>query len=161
VTFTEKIIPLLSEANNSQISRVVGCSREMVRLVRNREGIESPFKHIRCVINQEESMGELLRLAHTNLSWREIAVRVGLSVTTVRKRVRDAGLNIKKPYRTGVKIPKATVVEALENTDYNFRLAAEKLNISYMTIWRYGKMYDIKPKGWDSKTNRRYGGDTK
>jgi hypothetical protein len=96
-TRAERIIQLLPTLTDTMIAHEVGCSREYVRQVRVKKGIECLCKYKWCKpeVVGEELLGRVLIDLKTERPFNRIAGKYGIATSTLLEALRRAGISYK------------------------------------------------------------------
>ena len=147
MTKTEQIKPLLKALPDSMIAKELKCTKELVRQVRNREGIPSPYPYLRCSTLLTEELLEKAKQMYEEKGWsiKRVAKEVLGSekhMMTLGKRFRERGWSRSK----GSRIRKSDEYKEFLQIKDRHELSIYELfrrlkgRVSIMGLWRWKKL---------------------
>lgn len=141
----KRVIQLLPVMNDSQIAKEVGLTRERVRQLRNKIGIESPAKGQHCSpFWTEEKISQVVKLTKAGLIASEIAREMGIMNGDIVRHIArkyNIQLNSKR------EMMNQCFFEAI-SPDLTQEQIAKKLGWKVRTVSKYCQRYKVKTAGW-------------
>jgi DNA-binding CsgD family transcriptional regulator len=125
--------------NDSQIADIVGLSRERIRQLRNKLGLD--VTHIACSPSiSEEKIGKILEMSKS-YTYAQMSREIGMTVSSIQNCCKKYGIN---PPRRAWKIAPEVYKAKFESCEGIIREAAKQLGISYICALRYTRALGLK-----------------